>query len=92
MLQEESYTSKCSALDLEPICKKETYLGKRMKRGLFKTSSDVLINADVNGACNILRKHKSKSGGDLSLTDVSGVINHPVRINPTKPIGLLANG
>jgi hypothetical protein len=35
---------------------------------------------------NILRKYlKSKSGGDLSLTDVSGAINHPVRINPTKP-------
>jgi transposase len=44
----------------------------------------MLINADVNGAVNILRKHKCKSGSDLSDTDVSGVINHPVRINPTK--------
>lgn len=89
VLQEESYTSKCSALDLEVIGKKETYLGKRIKRGLFKTSKGILINADVNGSINILRKQlKSKSGGDLSLTDVSGAINHPVRINPTKPIGL----
>jgi transposase len=40
----------------------------------------------VNGCINILRKYlKSKSGRDLSLTDVSGAINHPVRINPTKP-------
>jgi hypothetical protein len=31
---------------------------------------------------------KSKSGGDLSPTDVSGAINHPVRINPTKLIGI----
>ena len=31
---------------------------------------------------------KSKSGRDLSLTDISGAITHPVRINPTKPIGL----
>ena len=88
VLQEESYTSKCSSLDLEKIEKHEVYLGKRIKRGLFRTKKGKLINADVNGACNILRKYKSKSDGDLSLTDVSGVINHPVRINPTKPIGL----
>lgn len=89
VLQEESYTSKCSALDLEPIGKKDKYLGKRIKRGLFKTSKGILIHADVNGCINILRKYlKSKSGGDLSLTDISGAINHPVRINPTKPIGL----
>ena len=89
VLQEESYTSKCSSLDLEPICKKESYKGKRIKRGLFKTHENVLINADVNGSVNILRKYiKSKSGGDLSPTDVSGAINHPVRINPTKPIVL----
>jgi len=31
---------------------------------------------------------KCKSGSDLSDTDVSGVINHPVRINPTKPTHL----
>lgn len=89
VLQEESYTSKCSALDLEPIGKKETYLGKRIKRGLFRTSKGILIHADVNGCINILRKYvKSKSGRDLSLADISGAINHPVRINPTKPIGL----
>jgi len=84
ILQEESYTSKCSSLDLESIKKHEEYLGKRIKRGLFKTKNNTLINADTNGACNILRKYKSKSGSDLSDTDVSGVINHPVRVNPTK--------
>lgn len=85
ILQEESYTSKCSSLDLEKIYKKDEYLGKRIKRGLYKTNKEILVNADVNGACNIIRKYKSKSGSDLSDTDVSGVINHPVRINPTKP-------
>ncbi len=87
-LQEESYTSKCSSLDLEKISKKENYQGKRIKRGLYKTNNGNLINSDVNGACNIIRKYKCKSGSDLLDTDVSGVINHPVRINPTKPIGL----
>jgi putative transposase len=85
VLQEESYTSKCSSLDLEPIKKHEEYKGKRVKRGLYKTNNGELINSDVNGACNIIRKNKCKSGSDLSDTDVSGVINHPVRINPTKP-------
>ena len=56
--EEESYTSKCSALDLEEIGKHEdhAYAGKRVKRGLFKTALGILINADVNGALNILRK------------------------------------
>jgi len=57
-IQEESYTSKCSALDLEEIGKHENhaYAGKRVKRGLFRTALGLLINADVNGALNILRK------------------------------------
>jgi IS605 OrfB family transposase len=56
--EEEGYTSKCSALDLETIGKHEdhAYAGKRVKRGLFRTSLGILINADVNGALNILRK------------------------------------
>lgn len=85
ILQEESYTSKCSSLDLEKISKKDEYAGKRVKRGLYKTNKGFNVNADVNGSCNIIRKYKCKSGSDLSDTDVSGVINHPVRVNPTKP-------
>ena len=53
---EESYTSKCDALTLEPICKHEDYLGRRVKRGLFRSSTGKVINADHNGALNILRK------------------------------------
>ena len=56
---EESYTSKCSALDLEPICKHEVYVGKRRTRGLFMTKLGHLINADANGALNIIRKKYS---------------------------------
>jgi len=57
---EEGHTSKCSALDLESIGKHEdhAYAGKRVKRGLFRTADGLLINADVNGALNILRKAK----------------------------------
>jgi len=56
IIQEESYTSKCSFLDNEPIQKHEFYKGTRIKRGLFKSEKHGLINADVNGALNILRK------------------------------------
>ena len=57
---EESYTSKCSFLDEESICKHSTYQGKRVKRGLFETSSGIPINADVNGSLNIGRKYLMK--------------------------------
>ena len=53
---EESYTSKCDALALEDVCKHDSYLGKRVKRGLFRSSVGKIINADQNGALNILRK------------------------------------
>lgn len=55
VLINEAYTSKCSFLDNELICKHETYKGKRIKRGLFQTQNGILINADVNGSYNIMR-------------------------------------
>lgn len=54
-LTEESYTSKCSALTLEKLDKKKKYEGKRVHRGLYKSKKGV-INADLNGAINIMRK------------------------------------
>lgn len=56
IMVKEEYTSKCSSLDKEEIRKHETYIGNRVKRGLFKTSNRLEINADVNGSFNILRK------------------------------------
>ena len=53
---EESYTSKCDAFVMKDIGKHETYQGKRIKRGLYQSSVGKLINADVNGALNIMRK------------------------------------
>lgn len=57
---EESYTSKCSFIDEESICKHSSYRGKRVKRGLFEASNGKLINADVNGSLNIGRKYLTK--------------------------------
>lgn len=58
---EESYTSKASFLDNDIIPvygdkKVPKFLGKRIKRGLYRSKSGQLINADVNSSLNILRK------------------------------------
>ncbi len=55
-LTEESYTSKIDHLANEPFGHKDNYLGKRVHRGLFKSSTGKVINADVNGAIGIMRK------------------------------------
>ncbi|MEK6884109.1 MAG: transposase, partial [Nanoarchaeota archaeon] len=55
-VSEEAYTSKCDHLALESMQHHETYLGKRIKRGLFQSSTHKLINADVNGSIGIGRK------------------------------------
>ena len=64
--QEESYTSKASYLDNDdiPIYKEETeeikFSGKRIKRGIYKSKQGKIINADLNGALNILKKSGEK--------------------------------
>ena len=52
----ESHTSKCSFLDSEEIRHHKKYIGKRISRGLFRTSNGRLINADVNAGYNIMKK------------------------------------
>ncbi|WP_146136576.1 RNA-guided endonuclease InsQ/TnpB family protein [Aphanothece hegewaldii] len=71
VLVNEAYTSKCSALDHEPIQKHHSYLGKRLKRGLFQTATNLRINADVNGSINIGRLYLLKVVGN-------GNIPHPI--------------
>jgi transposase, IS605 orfB family len=57
----ESYTSKCSFVDDEEIKKHTTYSGKRINRELFRTKNGLIINADINGAYNILKKYMQKN-------------------------------
>ena len=61
IVQEESYTSKASFLDNDDIpvhgeTETPRFSGRRITRGLYRTSTGRLINADVNGAYNIMRK------------------------------------
>ena len=77
---EESYTSKCDGLVMEEICKHENYSGKRKKRGLYQSSCGKLINADVNGALNIIRKVVNDSE-IISKIINSGWLFQPIKIN-----------
>ena len=82
--QEESYTSKASFLDKDEIPvydedNKKTYKfsGKRIYRGMYKSSKGKLINSDINGALNILRKSRVVS---LKWLYSRGEVDTPVRI------------
>lgn len=82
--QEESYTSKSSFFDMDILPKFEadkpqtySFLGKRIKRGLYQTSKGYILNADVNGALNILRKSNVV---DLEVLYSRGVVDTPARI------------
>ena len=77
--QEESYTSKASFLNLDfiPVYneeepdKKYHFSGRRIHRGLYKSADGTLINADINGAANILRK----AGYDVSNIKIARLLN-----------------
>ncbi len=87
-ITEESYTSKASLLDLDPLPvrkpgdeTKHTFSGKRVKRGLYRASNGRYINADINGAGNIIRKVAPDAFGSEGVEDL---VVHPVRITLTK--------
>ena len=75
---EESYTSKCDALVMEEVGKHEEYVGKRVKRGLFQSAVGQLVNADVNGALNIMRKVVGDSESVTRIID-SGLLFRPLK-------------
>ena len=74
---EESYTSKCSFIMSESLEHHESYLGKRVKRGLYRCNG-TNYNADVNGALNIIRKVIPT----FSVADygIQGVVVHPTKV------------
>jgi len=72
---EEGYTSKCSFLDGESIEKHSVYMGRRIQRGLFRSKEGLLINADINGACNIIRKVAPNAFAD----GVEGAVVRPLK-------------
>ena len=69
ILVNEAYTSKCSFLDKEKISKHDSYVGRRVKRGLFVSSSGIMINADINGSLNIMRLGLEKQNVKLDVVE-----------------------
>ena len=80
-MREESYTSKASFIDndfipkFDPKNKKEyEFSGKRIKRGIYKTFNGKKINADINGAYNIMVKQFPEEFSDRSGRKYSPII------------------
>ena len=78
---EESYTSKCSFLDDEAICKHDIYAGRRIKRGLFRSKTGIEINADINAAYNIARKAGFNFKQFESLSPCSWAVVKSIQFN-----------
>jgi putative transposase len=82
MITEESHTSKASFLDADPLPVFDPsqptpmFSGKRVKRGLYRAADGTPINADVNGAYNIIRKVAPEAFTQGSR----GCVAHPVRL------------
>ena len=79
IINEESYTSIASFLDLDdlPVYQKGVkyrFSGKRVRRRLYKASNGLKYNADVNGNLNILRKAVPNAFSNR----IMGVVVHPV--------------
>jgi putative transposase len=83
ILQEESYTSKASFLDLDPLPtygsgeEEPKFSGRRVERGLYRASGKRYLNADINGSYNILRK----ASPNAFCNGVEDAVVHPVRLS-----------
>lgn len=82
--QEESYTSKASCLDDDYIpvygeTVTASFSGKRIHRGLYRASDGSVLNADINGSINILKKYfkERKSNVVFTTDDVRVLLNAP---------------
>src|SRR5260370_10538263 len=94
IITEESYTSKASFLDLDPLpvrdptrTEEPKFSGRRVKRGLYRASGERYLNADINGAYNIIRKGKPDA---FTPNGVADYVVHPARMAPTNPTHPLA--
>lgn len=74
---EESYTSGTSFLDGELPIKENYDKSRRIKRGLFKSAKNIIINADLNGSYQIMKKVFP----DVFANGIEGAGLHPIRVN-----------
>jgi putative transposase len=85
MIQDEEHTSECSFHDNESIEHHDEYMGKRIKRGIFRLKNEILIHADHHASYNIIKKAVPEAFADgregiglyprsLSLPEFTGLI------------------
>ena len=77
ILTEESYTSGTSFLDNEEPIRTNYDKSRRVQRGLFISNNGTKINADVNGAYQIMKKVFPEVNAD----GIQGVALHPIRVS-----------
>jgi putative transposase len=77
IVNEESYSSGTSFLDRELPIKENYNKDRRIYRGLFKSNTEKLINADANGAYQIMKKVFPEAFVD----GIEDVDLHPLRVN-----------
>lgn len=87
---EEAYTSKASALDGDVLLKygktAPSFSGKRIKRGLYRSGTGRLINADINGSLNIGRKVISNFMKGIEGLPFVPVVVDPLRMHLSNPV------
>jgi len=76
---EESYTSGTSFIDNELPTKENYNIKRRIKRGLFRSNDKILINSDVNGAYQIIKKVYPNAFAEMQARGSRGCDLHPVR-------------
>ena len=79
ILIKENYTSGVSSLDKEEINKENYNKERRIERGLFKTNEGKIINADINGSLNILRKYVKSFSPNLEIAMDIGREQRPLK-------------
>ena len=78
---EESYTSKCSFYHREEMIHHDKYIGVRKPRGLYKTP-ELIINSDLNGSYNIIRKAVPNIFRDYGIEGLSvSPLVHTIKLN-----------
>ncbi|MFM6759648.1 MAG: RNA-guided endonuclease InsQ/TnpB family protein, partial [Microcystis panniformis] len=87
IIQEESYTSASNFLNDDPLpvygqtTEKPVFSGKRISRGLYRTDKGILVQSDVMGSYNILRKAFPNA---FNRYGIERCVVHPRRINLSK--------
>lgn len=79
ILIEEKYTSGVSSIDKEEINKENYDKTRRIKRGLFRTNTGKIINSDINGSLNILRKYVKSFSPNLEIAMDIGREQRPLK-------------